>query len=1219
MIFLEICRFEVQQAFRNTSTHVYAIILFAGGFLLMNLMGGAFEGMNISFSSDQIKVNSPFLIDKYLSIFSLLGVFITAGIVGSVVIKDYRYQFFPFIFTSPVGKSAYLTGKFLAAFIINAFIFLAPVAGLLIGSQMPYLQQGLFGDTIIWYYLSPYLSLVIPNIFFVGALFFSLSQLFRNMAVNWFAIIIFYVLYFAGFSLVANDIDYRQIGALIDPFGLASSVFITTGTSAHEANTEVVSLEGLYLMNRLLWMGVGFLALFLMYLRFKFSHLQNSWNLFGKKSTPDSSQQPYRQKFTFGQRPLSNIEQRFTGVGYIKQYFQLIKLETAGLFKNSYFLLIIITALVFLYFSSNLIGKIYDTSTYPVTAQVVSLFSNTMHLFIFITIALFAGELIHRERSVKMHELFFAMPVPRGAMITGKFIAILTATIIMLSLIIVIGVLVQYRENYYNKEFWLYLKLVFGKELIKYIPLIVLAFFIHTVVNNKYIGYFLMGLFYIWDSYFAQFVLQHNLLIYGGASNLIYSDMNGFGYNFYPYIMIKIYWLSVGVGLMILVHHIGVTHVETDWKSRLRVFKERLTHKTITAYGGAMLLILTTGGFVFYNTNILNDFNRSFTLEQNRVKYEKTYKKYKSMAQPKIVAVDMKADIYPKRGSLNVKSVFWLKNKTTEPIDTLHLNYSREELIQIEFSQEAEHILRDDELDVHQFYFEQALMPGDSVRMQFTIAEAAEGFTNSGYTTSVQPNGTFFNQSILPVVGYQTGRELSRARLREKHGLPAKPPVPPRTDPDVRHRNAISHDADFIRFKATISTSSDQTVLAPGKLTETWKENGRNYFRYELDRPVLKFFAVLSAHYEVEKARWIPEDTTQNPVNIAVYYHSGHSYNISRMIAGAQKSLHYYTTAFGPYPFEQIRIVEFPRIATFAQAYPTLIPFSESIGFIADLRELDKENVPFEDLKIDYPFYVTAHEMAHQWWPHQIVPAHAEGGNMIIETLAQYSALKVMENTYGRDNMKKFLRHELFKYLTRRFNGHVNERPLATVTPGQQYVFYNKGAVVMYELDDYLGEETVVQVLQQFIKKYRYQGPPYPTTMELIENLKQATPDSLQYIIHDRLEKIALYKFIAFPSTYKRTPEFEYIVKSTIKANKFYYDNKGKEFVAEMNDYVEIGIYNSDDELIYLEKVKLRTGSNNLELRAPAKPDRLVIDPHYKMMIKDKIIKNRSIDIEPEF
>ena len=130
-----------------------------------------------------------------------------------------------------------------------------------------------------------------------------------------------------------------------------------------------------------------------------------------------------------------------------------------------------------------------------------------------------------------------------------------------------------------------------------------------------------------------------------------------------------------------------------------------------------------------------------------------------------------------------------------------------------------------------------------------------------------------------------------------------------------------------------------------------------------MDAPILAYHAYLSARWEVKKDRW-------NDVEIAVYYHPDHPYNVDKMIEATKKGLEYFSTHFGPYQHRQFRILEFPRFASFAEAFPNTIPFSEGIGFIAKLDDPDE---------IDYVTYVTAHELAHQWWAHQVIGAGVQG------------------------------------------------------------------------------------------------------------------------------------------------------------------------------------------------------------------------------------------------
>ena len=66
---------------------------------------------------------------------------------------------------------------------------------------------------------------------------------------------------------------------------------------------------------------------------------------------------------------------------------------------------------------------------------------------------------------------------------------------------------------------------------------------------------------------------------------------------------------------------------------------------------------------------------------------------------------------------------------------------------------------------------------------------------------------------------------------------------------------------------------------------------------------------------------------------------------------------------YSPYQFTQYRIFEFPRYRTFAQSFPNTIPYSEGIGFIGRV---------LKPTDIDFTYFVTAHELGHQWWAHQL-------------------------------------------------------------------------------------------------------------------------------------------------------------------------------------------------------------------------------------------------------
>jgi aminopeptidase N len=367
-----------------------------------------------------------------------------------------------------------------------------------------------------------------------------------------------------------------------------------------------------------------------------------------------------------------------------------------------------------------------------------------------------------------------------------------------------------------------------------------------------------------------------------------------------------------------------------------------------------------------------------------------------------------------------------------------------------------------------------------------------------------------------------------------------------------------------------------------------------------MDAKILNFYSFLSADYQVKKDVWQAQDTSRKEVNIEIYYHKGHEYNLERMIKSVKHSLDYFTRNFSPYQHRQIRIIEFPRYASFAQSFPNTIPYSESIGFIAKVNDKADE--------IDYPYYITAHEVAHQWWAHQVIGGHVQGSTLLSESLSQYSSLMVMEKEYGEENMRRFLKYELDNYLRGRSAETDKELPLYKVE-NQSYIHYNKGSLILYALRDYIGEDNLNKALAGFIKKTAFQEPPYTNSVEFLSFMEQATPDSLQYLLHDLFKEITLYENRITEARY--TPAGNNIFKVTLQVNakKFAADSLGYEKEQPLNDWIEIGVFgdqrdagHQEPKALYLGKHRLTAGVNTIDLQISGKPVKAGIDPYYKLI-----------------
>jgi ABC-2 type transport system permease protein len=450
-------------------------------------------------------------------------------------------------------------------------------------------------------------------------------------------------------------------------------------------------------------------------------------------------------------------------------------------------------------------------------------------------------------------------------------------------------------------------------------------------------------------------------------------------------------------------------------------------------------------------------------------------------------------------------------------------------------------------------------------------------------------NGTFFNNTVGPVIGYDPSRELTDPNDRRKFGLGDQelmPKLEVDCTTDCRDNYLLGH-ADWVGMETVISTSPDQIAIAPGSLVRQWQQNGRRYFQYQLDHPSLDFCSFMSARYAVLRDQW-------NGINLEVYYLPEHPWNVPRMMNSLKKSLAYYTTNFGPYYQKEARIIEFPRVASFAQAFAGTMPYSESIGFIANLNDPDD---------IDMVFYVVAHEMGHQWWAHQVIGASMQGATFLSESLAQYSALMVMEKEYGRDIMRKFLRYEMDRYLRDRGRERLKERPLLTVEAQQGYIHYRKASVVLYDLRETIGEDHMNAALRQLIAQHAYIAPPYPTSWALVNALSAQTPPEDQYLIKDLLEEITLFSNRTLDATAHKRADGKYDVTLNVETHKFKADPKGNETEVPVNDWIEIGAFAKPEKgrkygrTLYRDRVHVAGTHGAYTFTVSEPPDKAGVDP----------------------
>ena len=1190
-MFFEILKFELKYRSKRPATYIYFGILFLMGFLAMTT-----DIVQAGGSNAMVKENAPAVIATMTMNMFLIVMFMASAVMGVAVLRDFEHQTESLMFSNPIKKRDYLFGRFTGSFIVMIFIASGVTWGFMLGEFWPGIGTWWPGREVdkllpfdAWYYWQPFFVVILPNLFFTGVLFFASGTLSRNMLAVYTQGIGFFVLYRIARNFT-GDLDNKLTAAIVDPMASSTVQYMTQYWTVAEQNTLLLPLEGAFLWNRILWIGLGIIGLGITYYGFSFNVVRTP--RFAKKKKVLA-----QEKKSDVVVDIPSVSRSFGFGAVLKQLFKQTIFYFRVVTKEVTFLGIVLSGLALIFISSTNMNRMYGANTYASTYAVLELISGSFSIFFVIIIVFFSGELIWKERAVKINLIYDSMPVADATNLLSKFFGMLLIYVVLLLTLIGSGLIIQIAKGYYNFELGLYFSDLFSTTLSFLVLFTMLSFFIHVMVNNKFLGHAVIILFFITTGILSSIGLEHSLFQFGSASLGTYSDMNGYGHYVTSFSWFDLYWFGFACLLMALSIFFAVRGSESLIGTRFKMGKLRLTKPVVTFMLASVMIFGLSGCYIYYNTNVLNEYQNSDQQDEQQANYEKQLKQYVTLAQPKIVDVNLTVDVYPETRDFMAKGYYIITNKSDEPITDVHIQGGQDPSLNItslDFEGGAEVKENLDDFKYTIYALNKPMNSGDSIRMDWTVEFKTVGFVESGSNTNVVYNGTFFNNTMFPSFGYNERFELTDRAKRKEQNLPEKEKMLKRDDPRGLSMSLLTDDADRVNFEIVMSTSADQIAIAPGYLQKHWTEGDRGYYHYKMDKPILPFFSMVSARYEVERDVWVsPEGDS---VDLEIYYHKGHEYNLDRMMKAMKKSFDYYSENYSPYQYDQMRIMEFPRYSSFAQSFSNTVPFSEGIGF----------NLKIEEDDVDMAYYVTAHELAHQWWAHQVTEARVQGNAMLSETMSQYSALMVMKQEYPEEMMQKFLKHELDRYLRGRRSETLQERPLELVE-GQGYIHYRKGSVIMYAFQDYISEDSVNSALKRFIADYTYQENPYVTSDMLVDYFRDVTPDSLQYIIEDMFETITLFENKAKTVKYQKLEEDQFELNLTVEAKKLRADSLGNTSEIPMKDWVDVGVYGKPtegekDRLIYLKKHKVTAGETTLKILVDEEPVKAGIDPINKLI-----------------
>jgi ABC-2 type transport system permease protein len=530
-MFWEFFRFELRFWFRGWMVYIFLAI--------MSLLFFA------AASSDQIVVgqamgntnrNAPYVIQMYYAMSGILCGLMVTAFVDSAASRDFATKSSDMVFSKPISKGAYIFGRFFAASIAALVPTLGASLGILLAKFGPWIEASRWGAVDWSAHLNGIIVFAIPNTLIYAAIVFAISVLTRSTLYSFIGTLLFIVAYAISGSFL-EDMENERLGAMLDPMGVGAFSVITKYWSVEEKNTLSVGLSGLMLANRALWMGVVSCILACAYWRFTFAE--------GSRRSSRSELKLAKEAALL--KPMLFVEPRADGfASHFQQFISHFRNDFRGVIRSTVFLVLMLACAL------NMIPAIWFDATanygqhaFPVTYNQVDLIRGTSLLFVIAIITFFAGVLSWRDRDVRLNEILGAKPYPNWTAFLSRF---LTLAIIIESIFcmgIVVAVLAQLAGGYTRLQLGVYVQELLVIDFVKMSFLAMLAFLMHTLAPNKYIGYFLFIIGVVANAFLWNLLRVDTLLVkFGRLPGYTYSDMFGIA----PYrpglIAFGVYWAA---------------------------------------------------------------------------------------------------------------------------------------------------------------------------------------------------------------------------------------------------------------------------------------------------------------------------------------------------------------------------------------------------------------------------------------------------------------------------------------------------------------------------------------------------------------------------------------------------------------------------------------------------------------------------------------------------
>jgi ABC-2 type transport system permease protein len=1022
-------------------------------------------------------VTSEFAVAMQLAVVTILfSGFFVAVAAGMTVIQDEQWRLGELIHATPLKPGEYIWGKFTAVLSGCALILVLQLASILFFNHVlpNSAAHEIRGPLHALNYLMPTLLFAVPAIVFLAGLSFAVGEWSRR------PILVFVlpvaIVLIDGFFLwdwSPNWLDpwLNDFMMWIDPSGFRwlNETWLKDDRGVSFYNNEAIPPDRGFLISRVVFVALGFRAVTLS--RFHLAAALRGAT--SRRTARLADLQRAEDTAVVKPQPVSLAALGMTTArpGLLAAAWQVARVELTEL-RSSPGLYLFVPLMLLQTVGTALVAVGFLDTPLLITSGAFAV--RTMGILatcLCLLLLFYTVESLERERSTRLAAIVYATPIRTSSLFLGKgmaMIAVGLAIIVTVALAGVIALLVQWKVGLEIRPFLLVWGLLLIPTVVVWTALVMV---VHTATQNRYTTYALCLAVLCFTGYRAL-TNQINWVGNWPLWNAVrWSDISVLELDRTAMVLSRV--LALGLAVFLVVLTLALFR-RRDWdpvRVVHRLGPRALAPATLRKTPW-MVLPIVAGIWLALEVSWGHDGGAA--KKQEKDYWRKNMATYRDAKVPDPTHVELSLDLFPERSRYHVAGRYDLINASDLPQSEILVS-GGPHWEKLAWTMDEKSYSPKNSAGLFIFTPPKgALAPGEKVRI---------GFEHEGtYPRGVSKNGggrmefilpsavvlTSFQPTIVPLLGYAEEAGIDDENRHD--------PKEYRDDFYKGQTNSFVGTRAPFTTKITITGPAAFTLNSVGTKTADTVKEGRRTVVWESDHPV-NFFNVIAGRWQVERGE-----------GTAIYYNSAHPYNIAEMREGLDAARRYYSQWFFEYPWRELKLSEFPNLATYAQGFPTNITFSEGIGFLTGSSP-----------EIHAAFEITGHEAAHQWWGNILTPGKGPGGNILSEGTSHFSTILLVEQVKGLNARIDFCKRLEASYGRDRQAD--SERPLVKITgerPGDTTVTYDKGGWVFWMLMNQMGREKALAGMQAFMKAY-HGNIDHPVLQDFLASMKPFAPDAAAF------------------------------------------------------------------------------------------------------------------------